>query len=737
MKKKIFYFSILFIFFLLIFNKIYSNEKKEFIKINGKSYEIILQNNQINLQVDPNNYQNYDVYEYLKNFKVKLIYNNQTIEPVNYDYKIYPNEVFITNRYKTIKKYPIEVDFYELAYTKIFNLVINIDDFIKPSILLNKEIIQDIEQPKIEEATLKSYFNYFDNYYEKSTLKFDFLNYKQINSKQVGTYNIDVKVTDLSNNFIIKSFNYKVVDLTPPTIKQLKPLELYLSEEFNFKNFFEIKDNTDLNPVYKVDLKNVNFSKIGTYNFSINLKDKYQNSVDYNYSIKILDKGISTINLKKQVLEIKVNSKNYDSLINNNLLNIKDPFYKFSINDLTIDKSYINFNKLGTYKLTYYLYKDNLLRAKQQIDVRIIDIIKPTITKKIDLIVPYKSNFNIYTYFDFNDNYTDKDKLDIKYEPKTINTNVFGNINITVTVKDEALNVSKGVYVLKIQDTNPPVFNDFKNIYLLDVGKNIDYSAFNITDESQFSVSIDIKDNLFYNKLGTYKTNIIAKDIYNNTTIKELIIKVVDDIDPVLIIKPDTIKQEINLEEIDFSQYILEVSDNYDLLTKNDVVIKHNIDYTKVGKYQVSFYLKDKQNNLTILKKDVFIDDFTKPLVKEVEKLILTNDFSLEKLKEGLEIYDNSNDYFIDTNIEKFDTTKNSDITLIYYISDKKGNLTVFERKVTIINKQLISLKIIVLIVSLLYVLCIFIFYILFNYYKYKNFKFLKNIFHIFKQKNN
>lgn len=737
MKKILFLLTILFTY--IFYNNIINANEANTIVANGERFNVILENNYIKLQVDKTNFQQYDVYEYLENFKVKLVNDSREVLATNYDYNINQGQVFISNKSIVKKNYTISVEFYEVALTKDFQLTIEVNDFIKPNIILNNNIIQDIELNKIEESVLKTYFDISDNYNKKEELKLEFLNYKQINSKVVGDYNLKVKVIDLNNNYIIKDFIYKVIDTLPPQLKIKKPLELYINEVFNFNDFFEVKDNTDVNPITQIDLDNIKFNKIGIYDLNLTLIDKYNNSKNFDLKFKILDNGVSKINLRKQFLNILVFEKNYLELIKENVENISDLSFNFNIEDLTIDTSFIDFNIVGKYKLTYYLYKDNKLRAKQQIDVNINDETKPEIRKINDLIIPYKSVFNILNYFEFNDNYTDKNNLNIKYEPKTINTNELGIIYITLTVKDQQDNTTQEVFEFLIKDINPPIINNLKQVYTIDVGQALNLDIFDITDETNITKRIEIEDNQFYKKLGTYNAKIIAIDLYENKTEEEVVIKVVDDTDPILIIKQDLIKQEINNEEIDLKSFIQEVSDNYDNLSIDDVEIKHNINYTKTGKYIATFILKDSQENTTIVNKDIYIDDYSKPIVKEIKELVLDNDFSLEKLTEGLEITDNSNNFIIDTNIEKIKTNLNSNVKLIYYITDKKGNLTVFERDIKIKYKNKFSTNFYILLFSISYIILIILLYLIINYLKYKNFNFVyehfNNIKKIFKSK--
>lgn len=78
-----------------------------------------------------------------------------------------------------------------------------------------------------------------------------------------------------------------------------------------------------------------------------------------------------------------------------------------------------------------------------------------------------------------------------------------------------------------IKDTTSPKFEQFQETITINYNdSNYDFTKhFKVSDLSECSLTIDTK-NIDFKKSGTYKATVIAKDQYNNQTIKEFQVKV-------------------------------------------------------------------------------------------------------------------------------------------------------------------------------------------------------------------
>ncbi len=98
--------------------------------------------------------------------------------------------------------------------------------------------------------------------------------------------------------------------------------------------------------------------------------------------------------------------------------------------------------------------------------------------------------------------------------------------------------------------------------------------------------------------LGSQEITVIIE--YRDKTYEHTYeIDVVDEIAPIITLKEKEISFLKNSDSaIDEKSYILEVSDNYDELTIDDVEIESNINLKKVGDYLISYTLTDAHNNV-------------------------------------------------------------------------------------------------------------------------------------------
>lgn len=77
---------------------------------------------------------------------------------------------------------------------------------------------------------------------------------------------------------------------------------------------------------------------------------------------------------------------------------------------------------------------------------------------------------------------------------------------------------------------------------------------------------------------------------------KTLIVKVVDDKSPVITLKQSNVVL-VQGSSFDAMDYISDVNDNYDKLTKKDVTVDSHVDMTKDGKFTVLYSLSDSSDN--------------------------------------------------------------------------------------------------------------------------------------------
>ena len=122
-----------------------------------------------------------------------------------------------------------------------------------------------------------------------------------------GDYTVSVTATDVYGNSTVFQVPFKIIDdHTPPIISGVKDLTLEGNPDtLNFFAGVTVKDDTDPEPVLKVDDTMVNYTKSGTYEITYKAIDKAGNIGTA--------KAKLTIKIEGEETEEKNNNSNYDS----------------------------------------------------------------------------------------------------------------------------------------------------------------------------------------------------------------------------------------------------------------------------------------------------------------------------------------------------------------------------------------------------------------------------------------
>ncbi len=121
--------------------------------------------------------------------------------------------------------------------------------------------------------------------------------------------------------------------------------------------------------------------------------------------------------------------------------------------------------------------------------------------------------------------------------------------------------------------------------------------GFNAIDnyDGDISDKVTIYDNIDSSKLGKYEINYKVTDLAGNVSTATRKVSVVDGIKPTIEFKNNINRYSIVGKTIDLNDYI--AIDNYDGELTDKVEINGNVDFNKVGKYEVNYSVIDTNNN--------------------------------------------------------------------------------------------------------------------------------------------
>lgn len=395
----------------------------------------------------------------------------------------------------------------------------------------------------------------------------------------------------------------------------------------------------------------------------------------------------------------------------------------------------VDTTKPGDYKVWYKVSESKYVPGdcpnyKQLITFHVYDDIAPKITilqPEINLPLGSKK-------VDFNEFFKVSDNLglpQVNVNSDGVDYNQIGTYYVYIEALDAALNSTKAKLTINIIDNAGPVITflgkddliileknsttDLKE-YFMDYFKAIDSIDGNVTGSLEYSYFAP-------DKLGETSVNFSFYDQYHNESSMRVMVRVVDEIEPVIILTTDNLKLDYKTvpNEAYYRQFIKEA---YDGIV--DKVAEVEIDFSEieqaVGNYNVYYKLVDDKGNETI--KSLVVNYLTDKAPE-----IKTTDV---KLKEGetvdftnyVEVVDDS-DPNVKANL-KIDTTDfNNKLPGIYYL-----NVTVFNSsglfantylKVEVVSsKMAINPLNIILIIALIGLIVGFAIYMIVKYKKRK-----------------
>ena len=568
--------------------------------------------------------------------------------------------------------------------THVHTITFNIVDKIPPEFLYvpRLKITVSDKMPNFKEGVIIT-----DNYDPSTALQLN-VSTQQVLIGKVGIYPVYYQLSDLSGNVTLYESTVEIYDHLPPSITPKKALQIAFGETWTWQNFFEIKDNYDLFPEVIINQSYVNYSKIGSYPVIITAKDSSGHETTFHTTITIFDHKAPEIKFKT-VTPINVYFDVTDAWMKSLILSVSDNYDPISIDDVICTHD-IASDYLGEYYV-YYVVSDqsgNTLSTK--LKIRVSDLEKPVIRQMEPLIFDVFSPEPILiSYFEFEDNYTASHDLIYKFVG-TYKMQTLGQYLIRVEVTDAAKNMAIYQTYLEVVDRIPPEITQNNDIIITDFSKKNVTHYFQIKDNydapSHLILSID-DSKVIYETIGAYPLFVYARDRSGNFTMLETEILILDIEEPKLSLKQSSITVEVMSHPLNLMSFIHFVTDNYDNIKAEDVIISGVINYQMIGRYEVLYRIKDSSQNETTAKLTIIVDD-TKPPSLMISPLELKLHSYFNPL-EGVEAEDDFGSVTVTYFPKTIDTTTPGKKSITYIAMDSRGNYVTKERVVIIAPPEL------------------------------------------------
>lgn len=577
-------------------------------------------------------------------------------------------------------KYRVHFPTFNISSTK--SIIFQVDDHIYPTITKTPyfRIPLGSKMPDLKEGLV-----YSDNYdaVEKLVLS---IQSSEVLLNRVGLYPVRYQVTDVSGNMSVTFGYIEVYDHLAPEITIKKALILSFGETFRYTDYFTIKDNYDLVLDIELNDQAVNYQKLGSYPMSLKATDQSGLSTTINEVLTIIDTKPPIIIFKSQPKIIPVHQIYEREELIDYVLSVRDDVDFIDFSDIEVMHD-IDFNAIGTYAVYYTVSDQSNNVTSLKLNVYVKDIEPPKMTFTAPLIFDvFSVEPHLLSMIEVTDNHASVSSVVLKVTG-TFKMHVTGLYPVTFTATDPSGNTETIRTYVEIIDRIAPIVIQNNDIVITDFARKSLVHFFTFSDQynesSELLTWIEDQD-VDYQTIGEYTFYACAKDTSGNINCLETYLIVADIEEPILMLKTNVVLVELNQEPLNLISFIESVSDNYDIVDNSMVLIHSNIDYQTPGRYVVTYTAFDHSFNQRNEILTVIVDDLTPPIITTHSIEIMQHQH-FDPLQ-GVEAFDQEGSITILISPEQIDTSIPGTYVLVYTAIDERGNYTITERLVTVIE---------------------------------------------------
>ena len=378
---------------------------------------------------------------------------------------------------------------------------------------------------------------------------------------------------------------------------------------------------------------------------------------------------------------------------------VSDNYYKPEEILIHVDTSKVLTNVVGIYPVIYRISDPSANVVTREVLFEVIDPLPPVITLKQAV------KLNINAPFDWSNFFTIKDNVDIVLRIEVDDQKVFYNkvgvYQAKLTATDDSGNNSVELFTIEIADLEKPVLRlqskprnitvfqvidrELLESYILEVRDN--YDEISLSD-------VKITHDIEHDVLGTYSIYFELSDQSGNKVESKLLVKVDDDIKPIIEIITPLVFSVFSVEPFyhEHFQFKDNFTDSDDLVYKINTSPKMNV----VGRYPITVEVSDSSGNKAIYQGYVQIVDSIPPLINQLNEIVITG-FERKELKHYFSFSDqydkteNITYIFHDENVN-YDVVGSYEAYVKAY--DQSQNESIFSFEIMIIDMIEPTLKI-------------------------------------------
>jgi hypothetical protein len=222
------------------------------------------------------------------------------------------------------------------------------------------------------------------------------------------------------------------------------------------------------------------------------------------------------------------------------------------------------------------------------------------------------------------DNYDPANALNLTVSTQQVLIGKVGIYPVYYQLSDLSGNVTLYESIVEIYDHLPPTITPKKALQIAFGETWAWQNFFDIKDNYDLFPEVYVNHSqVNYDRIGSYPVVISAQDSSGHETTFHTTLTILDLKAPEIRFKTITpISVHFNVTDAWMKSLILSVSDNYDVLTIEDVMCTHDIESSYLGEYFIYYEVSDQSGNKLSTKLKIRVADLEKPIIRQTEPLI-------------------------------------------------------------------------------------------------------------------
>ncbi|PFH87014.1 immunoglobulin-like domain-containing protein [Bacillus sp. AFS088145] len=339
--------------------------------------------------------------------------------------------------------------------------------------------------------------------------------------------------------------------------------------------------------------------------------------------------------------------------------------------------------KPGEYQLVYSTTDSAGNTATSIRKITVIDSTKPVFSGAADTIIQVGSSFDSKSGVTVTDN-VDGDLTSKIQVSGSVDNQKPGEYQLVYSATDSAGNTATSIRKITVIDSTKPVIYGTAD-KKLNINSQFDsmagVSAVDNVD-GDLTKSIKIAGIVDTKKKGTYTLTYTVSDKAGNIITVKRTITVIDNIQPVIY---GAVNKTININTNFNPLTGVTATDNVDGSLTKLIKVTGTVNTKKTGTYTLTYTVTDYSGNKTVITRKITVKDNIKPVIYGATPKTIKVKSNFNS-RTGVTAKDN-----VDGDLTKVikitgtvNTKKKGTYTLTYVVSDKAGNKTTVQRKITV-----------------------------------------------------